>query len=687
MDEKAAKMGPIKVAMRAVHKLADMTMFLVVGHDYTYIYNVSWEDPRLDHQAFHPGPNDNIITIASAGCNVFDYLIEGSRVTAVDLNAAQIALTELKVVACQLLDFEDFFYIFAKNKINLLRAKYEKDIRPKLTEKSKKFWDNHIKSLKSIMYSGTSGILAWFVCRYLFKVIGLGFIRHTIVERQSAEEFNQRLSRASRRLNFFCKVIDFLISQAGFAMLAGVPSRQLELGLHRGDNFQTVFKRITETDIVHDNYFYYGYIAGEYSSKCCPRYLKKENYEKLRESLNAGKLTLFEGTLVQALQHFETTQFTVASLLDHMDWMPPSMINEELAWLQKRMGPNGMTLFWRSYSEKVHSAPLQWLNPTQVDDKGDRVAMYWSTWVAKMDGGVRYDLRTTSWAAVPRKPATTLDLIRTGIKIVTFPVMQYFSRKSVAKKHRDLNEHSSKMEAFYESQKDEYDSFREQMLFARPVLAECIPLRRPKNGGKMIWLDIGGGTARNLEFLSVQTIRDNFERIIVVDVSMSLLEVAKARIRAAGLSDIIDCIYCDFCDASIVSQRLPKAGTCDLVTFSYSLSMIPDKTAALKTAASLLKPKGEGTLGIADFFYGGGKRASYGKGDKDGITNILTRIYCEFTRLWFKQDHVILLKESMFDPVRDKLDFDAIPQERFRRRVPLLPLLRPWHGCVMAPTK
>lgn len=42
------------------------------------------------------------------------------------------------------------------------------------------------------------------------------------------------------------------------------------------------------------------------------------------------------------------------------------MINEELSWLQKRMDPKGLTCFWRSYSENVHSAPLKWLNPTQV---------------------------------------------------------------------------------------------------------------------------------------------------------------------------------------------------------------------------------------------------------------------------------------------------------------------------------
>jgi len=39
------------------------------------------------------------------------------------------------------------------------------------------------------------------------------------------------------------------------------------------------------------------------------------------------------------------------------------------------------------------------------------------------------------------------------------------------------------------------------------------------------------------------------------------------------------------------------------------------------------------------------------------------------------------------DPVRSKFDFDGVPTEKFRRRVPLLPFLRPWHGVQMATTK
>jgi S-adenosylmethionine:diacylglycerol 3-amino-3-carboxypropyl transferase len=71
---------------------------------------------------FNLQEDDHVITIASAGCNVLDYIIEGARVTAVDFNACQIALTELKATAIKELNFDQFFSIFAKNNIKLLRC-------------------------------------------------------------------------------------------------------------------------------------------------------------------------------------------------------------------------------------------------------------------------------------------------------------------------------------------------------------------------------------------------------------------------------------------------------------------------------------------------------------------------------------------------------------------------------------
>jgi hypothetical protein len=46
-----------------------------------------------------------------------------------------------------------------------------------------------------------------------------------------------------------------------------------------------------------------------------------------------------------------------------------------------------------------------------------------------------------------------------------------------------------------------YDTFRENFLHARSDLMESVPIRKD---GKMVWIDVGGGTARNLEFIPVR---------------------------------------------------------------------------------------------------------------------------------------------------------------------------------------
>jgi hypothetical protein len=64
------------------------------------IYNISWEDPRVERELLALGPKDVVLTISSAGCNVLDYLIEGPKaIVACDFNQAQLAVLELKL-AC-----------------------------------------------------------------------------------------------------------------------------------------------------------------------------------------------------------------------------------------------------------------------------------------------------------------------------------------------------------------------------------------------------------------------------------------------------------------------------------------------------------------------------------------------------------------------------------------------------------
>ena len=117
--------SPLMIFWAFIH---DKLMFKFLNR--AYIYNVSWEDPRMDHRVFNLSEKDHIITIASAGCNVLDYIIEGSTVTAVDFNSCQIALTELKQAAILNITYEEFFDIFSNSNMELLRELYPKKLRP-----------------------------------------------------------------------------------------------------------------------------------------------------------------------------------------------------------------------------------------------------------------------------------------------------------------------------------------------------------------------------------------------------------------------------------------------------------------------------------------------------------------------------------------------------------------------------
>jgi S-adenosylmethionine:diacylglycerol 3-amino-3-carboxypropyl transferase len=101
----------------------------------------------------------------------------------------------------------------------------------------------------------------------------------------------------------------------------------------------------------------------------------KENYPKMKKHLQNNKLILVHGTILSAIEA-STVPITVASLLDHMDWMTDRQINEEITHLIKKMDPVRGKIFWRTFADDVHSAPLNWLRPDRVDDCDDRVGKF-----------------------------------------------------------------------------------------------------------------------------------------------------------------------------------------------------------------------------------------------------------------------------------------------------------------------
>jgi S-adenosylmethionine-diacylgycerolhomoserine-N-methlytransferase len=120
------------------------------------------------------------------------------------------------------------------------------------------------------------------------------------------------------------------------------------------------------------------------------------------------------------------------------------------------------------------------------------------------------------------------------------------------------------------------------MLHGRLPMVTVMPAPR---GGT--WVDLGGGTGSNLEFFGDKL--NHWGKVVVLDFCPSLVETAKKRIAShPGWSEFCSVILGDACDMN--QPELPAAGTVDVVTFSYALTMIPDWRGAIRNAYRLLKP-------------------------------------------------------------------------------------------------
>jgi len=210
-------------------------------------------------------------------------------------------------------------------------------------------------------------------------------------------------------------------------------------------------------------------------------------------------------------------------------------------------------------------------------------------------------------------------------------------------------DHAARLENFYGGQAEAYDDFRKRLLQGRQELWNAI--HEPADA---VWVDMGGGTGSNLEFLGPRI--DAIRKAYVVDLSPSLLQVARRRIVDHGWSQV-EAIEAD------ATRFQPAEGPADVVTFSYSLTMIPDWFAAIDNALTMLKPGG--LIGVVDFYVSR-------KFPPDGL-----RRHSWFTRTfwptWFSSDNVF--------PSPDHVPYlhrHFAPQhfEEHRAKVPYLPLIR-----------
>lgn len=222
-------------------------------------------------------------------------------------------------------------------------------------------------------------------------------------------------------------------------------------------------------------------------------------------------------------------------------------------------------------------------------------------------------------------------------------------------------DHAARMENFYSGQAKGYDDFRKRLLKGREELYQSIEI--PEDG---VWVDMGGGTGSNLEFIGDGI--EKLKKVYVVDLASSLLEISKERFVERGWENA-EPVEAD------ATTYTPAEGSADVVTFSYSLTMIPDWFAAIENAYRILKPGG--TIAVVDF-YVSRKFPADGLKRHGWFTRSFWPVWFAGDNVFPSSDHVPFLHRKFeplqFDEAKCKIPYMFLmrmPYYRFVGRKPL----------------
>jgi S-adenosylmethionine-diacylglycerol 3-amino-3-carboxypropyl transferase len=298
-------------------------------HGHSLIYNTCWEDPRLDRVALGLGPDDTVVAITSAGCNVLDYALQSPRhLYAVDVNPRQNALLELKIAGIRTLSFETFFDLFGRGRLDEWSDVYHERLRPLLAPPTQEYWDRRSHYFtgpawrQSFYFRGTAGRIAramnvhldWL--RLRDSIDGLVNARSIEAQRDIyASQIAPRLWRPA---------LTWLLGRDAALWFLAVPRAQrehLERDYPRGiasfiqERVAAVFTEMP----LSDNYFWRVYLTGGYTRECCPEYLKEENFQRLKAGL-VGRISIHTAS-IEAFLASRDEPISRYVLLDHMDWL------------------------------------------------------------------------------------------------------------------------------------------------------------------------------------------------------------------------------------------------------------------------------------------------------------------------------------------------------------------------------
>lgn len=326
-----------------------------------FVYPQIWEDPEVDLEALKLEKNKSrIMTIASGGCNVMNYLTEEPEaVRAIDLNPAHVALTRLKLCAIKHLpDYDSFFSFFghADKKQNI--DNYYKYIAPNLDPFSKKYWEGwspihgrRINYFRKNIYQ--FGILGRFIgaVHLLSKIYGED--PREILKAKTLKEQGEVFDRTLGPI-FEKKIVKMICNMPPALYGLGIPPSQFdELNTAAKNNggdmaglLKNRLRRLACEFPIESNYFAWQAFGRGYdklNKKAIPRYLTEENYNKIKKLTD--RVEVHNTLITDFLQSQPQGSMDCFVFLDAQDWMTDQQLRDLWSEVLRTAAPGSRIIF------------------------------------------------------------------------------------------------------------------------------------------------------------------------------------------------------------------------------------------------------------------------------------------------------------------------------------------------------
>ena len=308
-------------------------------------YSRVWEDHLLLERALNVGPRDELLLVASAGCNVLNLLLrEPRRIVAIDFNPAQTALVQLKLAAFAALSHDGLLELLGITSGAPL-TQYEM-VRARLPRPVRDWWDAHTE----LLAAGVDGagrldqFLARFHRDHLASLVPSAAIDRLFASRSAA----QRRSVAEREV---------LIPEVEAAFRAYFTRDAIARGGRHAAQFRYApdsdvaaclwerFRRACNRLATPGNCYLERFLrGGTRGARWLPPYLAAENHERI--AALASRVEVVTDDLESYFTSAGARTLTGLGLSDVFEYMAPDHSDAMFATLAYRLPARARIAYW-----------------------------------------------------------------------------------------------------------------------------------------------------------------------------------------------------------------------------------------------------------------------------------------------------------------------------------------------------